>query len=252
MRRMLGVACGGVAWWLVSCRDIPAPVGGVLSVSQIILPLPGVVFQDTMRDSLGVVAPLNFIAFGPTNDTVNAEKSFIVLDTGAHMGGAGGAFLVADSFNLTVRVVGSVEAVQTQPASVILTQSPDTLVAADSTEQHRTYTLASGDTVVNADLKTLVRHRPDAGVAAVIVKYVIEQAPAGVLNKGPAVVLVNGNVLSSRDTTDANGIASLAARLRLAALPPPLATDTAVVSANASYKGRSIGRVVFTVIYTKQ
>lgn len=248
MRRVMGVACSAVAWWLVSCRDVQAPPGGVLSVSPIILPSPGVVFQDTMRDSTGVVAPLSFVAFGLNNDTVNAEKTFFVLDTGAHFGGP---FLVADSFNITVEVVGSVDAIQTKRAPVMLTLSPDTLVAADSVLQHITYSLTRGDTVADAPLATLVQHRPADGVAAVIVKYLIERAPAGALNAGPAVVLVDGNVVSERDTTDISGKASRAARLRIGALTT-FTTDTAVVSATASYRGHSIGRVVFTVIFTNQ
>jgi hypothetical protein len=62
--------------------------------------------------------------------------------------------------------------------------------------------------------------------------------------------LVNGNVTSSRDTTDATGKAARAARLRLAALNTT-GPDTVEISATASYAGRVLGLVQFLVIFSQ-
>lgn len=253
MRRAIAAILGAAAWWLVSCRDVPAPEDGIFSISALLLPSPGLVAGDTLRDSTGLAAPLSVVAFDVAGDTVqNAVMTFVVLDTGAHMAGA---LLVGDSVGRTVRVVASVAALQTQPAPVKVTLSPDTLVAADSIVHHKTYVLTSGVTEVNsADLATSVLHlgASQSGVEAVIVRYAIDKAPPGDATKGPTIVLMNANTPSNRDTTDASGKAARTARLNLLALTGTFVSDTAFVSATASHRGRTIGVVQFTLVFTNQ
>jgi len=241
---------GAVAWWLVSCRDVPAPVGGVLSLAPVRLPSPGLVAGDTMRDSVGLAAPLTVVAYGVNGDTLkNAIASFVALDTGAHVSGA---WLIGDSVGRTVRVVGSVATLQTQPVSVKVTTSPDTMVPADSTLHRKPYSLKTGDTVVNtADLATIVRHRPATGVQAVVVKYSILRAPGGDPSKGPTLLLFNGSTPSNRDTSDAGGRAARTARLRLLA-KDTVTVDTAIVSATSSYRGRILGAITFVLVFIRQ
>lgn len=248
---MVVAVCGAVGWWLVSCREVQSPEEGILSLSPVRLPSPGLVQGDTMRDSTGLVAPLRVVAYGVAGDTLhNVVATFVALDTGAHLDGA---LLIGDKAGTTVRVIGSVAAIQTQPTlPVPVTLSPDTLVPADSVTHHRTYSLIAGDTIVAADLNTNVLHRVGAapsGVGAVIVRYLIERAPPGV-NNAQTLVLLNGSAPSNRDTSAVpSGSASLKARLRLLALNT-FTTDTALISATASYAGRQLGRVLFTLIFT--
>ena len=250
--RIVGSAIVAIALWGIGCREIPAPEGGVAALSPVQLPSPGLVVGDTMRDSAGAIAPLQVIAYGLNGLPLTPQppSSFVVLDTGAHMDGA---FLVGDSAGPTVRVVGEVGALQTQFTSVPVTQSPDTLVPADSLVFHKTYSLISGDTAIaSPDLSVLVQHlgTPVSGVRAVVVYYTIDSAPTG-HGQGPTARVTNGVVQSNRDTTEATGRASRTVRLRLAALNTP-AVDTVAVSATASYRGRVLGAVQFLVIYTKQ
>jgi hypothetical protein len=79
---------------------------------------------------------------------------------------------------------------------------------------------------------------------------VIERAPPGNGN-GPTLLLMNGGVESDRDTTDGSGRTSRTARFLLAAKTAQT-SDTASVSATASYRGRAIGRVLFTLIFSVQ
>jgi hypothetical protein len=252
MRRVVSVVAGAAAWWLVSCRDVPAPEGGVLSLSPVRLPSPGLVAGDTMRDSVGLIAPLSVVAYGVGGDTIkNATTSFVTLDTGAHLSAA---LLIGDNAGTTVRVVASVAALQTQPVFVKVTTSPDTMVAADSTLHRKSYSLLAGDTVVNTgDLATLVQHKgtTPTGVEAVIVRYSIERAPPGDPTKGPTLLLMNGTTESSRDTTDASGRTARTARLRVVAATT-LTVDTAVVRATSSYRGRTLGAVTFVLVFTRQ
>lgn len=102
MRKTIAAVLAAAAWWVVSCRDVPAPEGGVFAISALLLPSPGLVAGDTLRDSTGLASPLRVVAFDVAGDTVqNAVTMFVVLDTGAHLSGA---LLVGDSVGRTVRV----------------------------------------------------------------------------------------------------------------------------------------------------
>jgi hypothetical protein len=254
VKRVSGALLGAIAWWLVSCREIPAPEGGVAALSPILLPSPGLVAGDTMRDSIGLVAPLRITAYGADGEALSPQPplTFVVLDTGAHLAGD---LLVGDDAGTTVRVVATVGSLQSQFASVKVTATPETIVAADSVLHRKSYSINAGDTAsISPELGVLVQNLAGstaAGVEAVIVRYAIDQAPVG-NGSGPTVVLASGNVRSSRDTTDASGRAARTARLRIAALSPPFAVDTVVVSATAAYRGVSLGTVFFTIIYTNQ
>ncbi|MEX2178192.1 MAG: hypothetical protein WD801_05750 [Gemmatimonadaceae bacterium] len=236
---------------VLACRDIPAPEGGVLSVSRVLLPSPGLVVGDTMRDSTGAAAPLAVIAYGISGQPLSPQPdaAFHILGAGAHLAGA---LLVGDEAGTRVGLVASVGALQTLPESVTVTLRPDTLIAADSTRHVRRYALI-GDTVINsAELSTIVQHREGAdtsGVDAVIVRYEIVSAPTAT-GSGPTVQLMRVNAPSSRDTTSGGGRASRSARLRIAAFAGAL--DSAVVLATASNRGATLGSVRFTIVFQQE
>ncbi|HEX7939071.1 MAG TPA: hypothetical protein VF483_08755, partial [Gemmatimonadaceae bacterium] len=86
-------------------------------------------------------------------------------------------------------------------------------------------------------------------VDAVIVRYSIVSMPAS-KTASPSVVLMNGSIQSSTDTT-LQGRAARTLRLNVNRLTSAN-TDSAVVTATASYRGASIGTVQFTVIFKSQ
>jgi hypothetical protein len=243
-----------VASWLIGvvvsapgCREVPAPDGGVHAISRLILPAPGLVVGDTLRDSLGIAAALDVIAYGVDNEPLDPqpEHSFVVLDTGARL--EGGRFLVGEDAGTTARVVGTVGSLQTQPASVKVTLAPDTIVPADTIEHDVFYTFPP-DTAAQTTLNVNVRNRPaDVGIEAVIVRYTIEKAPASI-DESPSVVLLNGTVPSFRDTTESNGRASRVARLRVLTLTSTQ-LDTVIVNATTAYRGVSLGTVQFIIVF---
>ena len=248
------------AWWRVrgvvvaiafamSCREVPAPEGGVHAISRLILPAPGLVAGDTLRDSLGVAAALDVVAYGVDNEPLDPqpERTFVVLDTGAHL--EGGRFLVGEDAGTTVRVVGTVGSLQTQPVSVKVTLAPDTIVPADSIVHHVFYTIPP-DTAAQTALSVNVRNRPgNAGIEAVVGRFTVDRAPPSI-NGTPTVVLLNGSTVSTRDTTESNGRASRVARLRLAAIAAP-GLDTVVVNATTAYRGVSLGTVQFIIVFQR-
>ena len=249
VRRATLAAC--VALIAAACRDIPAPPGGVLSLSRVILPSPGVVAGDTLRDSAGVAVPVRVIAFGNDGEPLAAPPipEFLVLGAGAHLVDS---LLVGDTPGTRVGVIASVASLQTQPESVTVILRPDTLVPADSTRHLRTFALLGDTVVTSAELSTIVHHHADADtteVPAVVVYYQLVSAPEGNGN-GPTVVLMNGSTPSARDTTSATGRASRTVRLRIAAFAGVL--DSAVVHATASHRGVSLGTVEFTIVFQRQ
>jgi hypothetical protein len=233
--------------WIAACRDLPAPEGGVHAISSLRLPSPGVVAGDTIRDSTGAAVPLSLIAYGADNEALDPPppQTFVVLDTGAHIENA--VYLIGDTPGTTVRVLGSVASLQTQPVPVKVTLRPDTLVPADSTFHRVIYTFPP-DTAAQATLTVTVQHfgADTTGVEAVVVRYTVDRAPTG--NSAPTVVLLNGSIVSDRDTTEATGRASRVARLRVGALTSFVA-DTVLVTAHASHRGASLGAVEFTLIF---
>lgn len=246
---LAAIAAGGI--WLASCTEL-GPAGSVYSISPLLLPSPGMVVGDTMRDSTGAVAPLRVIGFTASGDTVaGTTATFITFDTLAHL--VAGNVLVADHLG-GARVLGAIGSVQTLPETVKVTLSPDTIAAADSTRHLKTYSFIKGDTLVtSAELATRVQHLTAGGtsdVDAVVVRYSIVRAPAA---KGAiaTVSVMNNNLVSSRDTT-VGGRAGRTVRLRVSQLAGGLATDSAIVAATASHRGRSLGTVQFTVVFKNQ
>jgi hypothetical protein len=250
-RRLAGYAVAAAAFWAVSCREIPAPGNGVQSISALILGSPGLVAGDTLRDSLGLVVPLNVIAYGIDNQPLDPQPApaFVVLDTGAIL--ADGRYLVGVTPGTTVRVVGEVGSLQTIPTIVKVTLSPEALVATDSTMHHVRYSTLDS---ISQELNTRVLHYSSSdtsGVEAVIVHYRIVAMPPAAGSIPPA-ALVNGNIPSDRDTTLNTGRSARTLRLRPAQIGKnPLVEDTVIVDADASYRGASIGTIQFLLIFTK-
>ncbi len=249
-RRVVGSALAVAAFWAVSCRDIPAPDNGVQSISGLILGSPGLVAGDTLRDSLGFAAPLNVIGYGTDNEPVDPQPTpvFVMLDTGAFL--ADGRYLVGETPGTRVRIVGQVGGLQTLPDTVVVTLSPEALVATDSITHLITF--AAADTIASAVLNTRVVHfaaTDTSGVEAVVVRYAIVDAPPG-SGTAPTAVLLNNAVPSDRDTTDNTGRASRTARLRRLA-SVDFAEDTIIVNSTASYRGSSIGTIQFVLVFRK-
>jgi len=243
----LVAAC--VAAAAIACRDVPAPASGVQAISPLMLPSPAIVVGDSMRDSTGAAAAMRVVAYGVNGEPVDPQPapSFVLLDTGvAHLEGV---YLVGDKAASTVRVVATVAGLQTQPATVLVTLEPDTIVAADSTHQVRSFKVV--DTAATADLNVLVQHlgTTPGVVPGVVVHYAITRAPP-VVGTGASVLLLAGNVESRRDTTDNSGRASRTLRFRLLAAAPE--TDSATVTATAAYRGAPLGTVQFTIVFQKQ
>jgi hypothetical protein len=235
----LAAAVGAVAF---ACRPIPAPDNGVLSLSAVKLPSPGVVVGDTMRDSIGNAAPVRVVAYGTggESDTITTTAAtFIVFDRGAHVSPEG--YVIGDSVRDTpVRIIGSVGTLQTSPTDVFVTPLPDSLASSTAipTDTVAFTPLDSAASAnVSADLAGTVLATgasPAVPVQAVIVRYTILYAPPGVNGAVSGLLVDPAGRPSSVDTSDASGQVSRRIRVRPQA---PSAIDSFVVSMSAEYAG---------------
>ncbi|HVA56344.1 MAG: hypothetical protein WBQ26_05965 [Gemmatimonadaceae bacterium] len=242
MTRRLATFVVALSAAAAACRAIPAPANGVLSVSEVQLPSPGVVVGDTLRDSTGQVAPLRVYAFGVGGqaDTLHdAVGQFVLLDSGAHLTGNG--YLVGDSIRASVRVVGSVGMLQTSAATVSVTPRPDSIGSA-LTAAIATVAFNPLDSTATANYSTALAANvvsmdsvPPAAVQSVVVHYAIVYQPAASVPGAASAVLVDplGNP-STVDTTDVNGQVSRRIRVRPQA---PTVADSVVVKVTAQYRG---------------
>ncbi len=242
MIRRLAAFAAAVGLVAFACRPIPAPSDGVLSLSAVQLPSPGVVAGDTMRDSSGNAAPVHVVAYGTGggSDTIaSAVPTFIVFDRGAHV--SPDDYLIGDSVRDTpVRVIGSVGALQTSPMDVYVTARPDSLTSptASLTDTVR-FTPTDSTAVANYSVNLVATVldtsvTPPVPVRAVIVHYTIDYAPAGVNGALSGLLVDDAGRASSVDTTDASGQVSRRILVRPEA---PTAVDSFVVSIHAAYAG---------------
>jgi hypothetical protein len=233
----------------LSC-DWSAGPNDLYSISRLMLPSPGVVVGDTMRDSLGNAAVLRLVAYARSGDTLGGQqKYFITLDTMAHL--VGGMVLIGDHLG-TARVIGGIGSLQTLPETVKVTLRPDTIVAADSAHHLKTYQLLTDSIANSAELSALVQNRAGgvtSTVDAVIVRYTIVSSPAS-KNFLPSVTIMNGNNVSPADTSS-SGRVGRSLRLWVNRLVS-VNEDSAVVDATASHRGASLGTIRFTVVFKSQ
>ena len=218
-----------------ACVDVSSPKGRVVSISSLLLPSPGVVRGDVMRDSTGAPASMRIIAYDASNNPVTGlDAEFFVLDRGAHVDTNGR--LVGDSL-ATVRVVGTIGGLQTPTTSVFVTVAPVKIAATGTIDTLR-YRV-DGDTAQNLSsaLGVLVTGAGDTAVAGVVVQYKVTRAPASKPGSPPTVYISDASARPMfSDTTDTGGRANRRrAAVRVTALGAAL--DSIVVEASATYKG---------------
>lgn len=200
----------------LSCGEVPTLDEGIAYISPIILPAPAVAIGDTLRDSLGVAAPLRIAAFG-RNDEPLPDPAATFLPTVApspiSISGAG-IVTASDTVSAvrTVQVVGRVgNKLQTTQASLLVVPQPDSLDR--TSDAVVTRALPTFDTL-RVTVTGLNTARTRVTVPGIVVRYRV----AGVYGPGrdtAAVFLTLDGRTASRpdslvaiDTTDASGLAS--------------------------------------------
>jgi hypothetical protein len=209
------LALGTAAVVAVSCGEVPTLVDDVAYISPVLLPLPAVAAGDTLRDSLGLAAPLRVRAFGRDDQEISGlPTTFVPTTLPADVTIDANGYLVARDTVRSVQIVGRVgTSLQTTVATLQIVPDPSAIA--------RPATDASDDVVLTLPVVdtlrvtvTSVYRAAITPVRGIIVRYKIDSLrPAG-LPSGRA-VLVDDALQVSRpdstiatDTTDASGNAA--------------------------------------------
>jgi hypothetical protein len=244
---------GIVAIAAVACIDMSAPKGP-FSISVLLVPSPGLVVGDVMRDSNGVPAPLGLTAFDAGGGTLPITPDFFVTDSlrFAHIGP--GLILMGDSVG-TVHLLGQIGNLQTAVVSIAVSPAPTTFTASAVPDTGLGVLVPLGADSASSTrptpLTVSLKGRGDSAVAGFVVKFVLKSAPATASTSTSPAVYLGGDdgKISLRDTTDGSGLASRSVYVNSRALADPALlggtkTDSAVVEATTSYKGVQIGATI--------
>jgi hypothetical protein len=157
-----------VRWWrasglalalplLVGCE---APVGseGELNAIEFSgIPFPAIVIGDTLRDSLGVAAPLQATAYDGRGAVIpDAEFRFLSPDSGVTIGPTG--FLTTTRTSGIIRVFASLGTLQSARRTIVVTPRPDTVSATGAARLTLDYVLPDGAANLTGDLGISVRN----------------------------------------------------------------------------------------------
>lgn len=200
-RFLAAIAASVVA---LSCGTVPTFDGGIAYIGPIDMPALAILAGDTLRDSLGHVAPLRVQAFGEGDQPIpNVPASFIVNTAPFGVKIDANGIVTALDSPRTVQIVGKVaDRLQTASTNLEVVPQPDLIASTGTIDSLKTTTASSAlQVAVTGD-----RKGTRLPVSGIIVHYriVFPQISDTVLffTEG-----VRGHLSQSTDTT-AGGVAS--------------------------------------------
>jgi len=178
---------------------------------------PSVLLGDTLRDSLGVAAPLRVVVFNFKNDSIpGIPVSFLAVDsTGSVSVDQSLGIVVGHQLVGQVLVVATAAGLQSIPDTIAVVDTPSVMLQQDSSRDSVDYSFAGGlrDTVLTLRVRLL--HLPDsAAVPDYLVHYTILHPSPFDNTDSTNVQLVNPAARAELvDTTDATGTTQLGLRI---------------------------------------
>ena len=240
-----------------SCTDVSTSPTKAVAIEFGSLPYPSVVTGDTLRDSLGRVAPLHALAFNSAGALiVNPAITYIALDTGLTIDPTG--IVTAQIRNGLVRVVASANGLQSVSNTIAVSRRPDNVIATRVTDTTLAYTIPdSAATNVTALLGVrVVTNDTSGGITGTqgwLVSYqvLLHGQPLSPSDTTLASLWGEGTTITAVDTTAADGTAGRRLRVR-SLLLVPTKPDTFIVKATVRYRGAAVpGSPVVFVISTR-
>ena len=238
LRRALAlVLLGGAA-----CSDLSSTPGGPQSLSIDSLPFPAVVVGDTLRDTLGVAAPVTAKVYdGDNRLIVGAPVRFIALDTGLRVDSVTGR-VTGVNRRTGARILASVSGLQTNPKSLGVANRPDTASNPDPARRLVYVTVPRTDPANSFALRVKVGSQPllpgasaDSVTEGWLVRFTLVRSPTGAVDS----IFISAGIASSPwAVTDAGGVATKT--LRVVPTLGSRVRDTAIVSASVTYRGVAV------------
>ena len=225
-----------------ACTEVGSDPQAAVAIELDSLPLPSVVVGDTLRDSTGAIISLQARAINVSNEVIaGAPLRFLALDTGVVAVDSVTGVIVGQRVG-TASVIASIQGLQSEQITLVVTQRPDTVIGLDSLQRTMQVSLISGTAASSGPLRVFVGH--DTTIAGVdtavavpsyLVRYrIVFPADDSVSDTDTTRVLLANDQgrPSTVDTTDASGIASRAVRISTAVSVIP---DSVIVDALVSY-----------------
>jgi hypothetical protein len=219
--RLLTLAAAVAA---LSCGDVPTLEQGIAYYTPVQLPLPTVAAGDTLRDSLGHVAPLRVLAFDrDSQEIAGVTVTFVPTALPANVTIDANGILVAEDTLRSVQLVGRIgDRFQTSIATLQIVPEPTALSRGDDAAADSTYPLPAIRPLPVTVTGTF--QGVSTPVNGIIVRYRIDSLrPAG-LDLGNAILIVSGGGPQRPDSTAAVDTTKTAGN----------ATRTVVVSAGSA------------------
>ncbi len=192
----------------IACGDVPTSADGIAYITPVVLPSMAVVAGDTLRDSLGRVAPVRVFAIGAANDTIPTTPSFIVTSLPAGVTISPTGIVVALDSPRTVQFVGRIgERLQTTTAVLEVVAQPDSMARTGTVDS---LALAVESSPLQVSV-TGLRRGTRVPVRGIVVRYQITNVyPAQPVNDSTVIFLIGlrGNRTRAVDTTDQSGVTS--------------------------------------------
>jgi hypothetical protein len=234
---------GSLAAALVTCgcTEINTGADHVASLSFDRFPSPAVVAGDTLRDSLGLAAPLQALAYNTAGDVVaGAPIQYVALDTGLTI--TDGAYVIATRRGGSVALVANAGVIQSQARPLLVTRRPDAVVATSALADTVNYVLPDNPAVNASPGLTVQVITGDSADGTRVtqgwrVAYQAVFRGAAIAPGDTSVAfLVDGTNRTVLDTTDATGTASRRLRVRPIGITVS-AVDSVIVTAAVTYRG---------------
>lgn len=148
----------------LACSDAVTGPNDVAAIDFTGIAFPALVTGDTLRDGNGVATPLLATVYNGRGDEVpGAAVSYFTLDTGVAIDANG--YLTATRRDGVVRLVASINGLQSQQRTVQVTRRPDS-VAAPARNIAFTYRIPDAASNVSAALALTLQSRDTAGATS--------------------------------------------------------------------------------------
>jgi hypothetical protein len=214
-----------VAAGIIGCSDAVTDPDAIGAIDFTGVPFPAVVTGDTLRNTAGVASPLVATVYNGRGEVIAAPVAYFSLDTGVAVDVSG--YLTATRRDGPVRLVASVNGLQSQVRLVQVTREPDSVLA-PTTEIDYTYAIPDRAANVTPAIALTVTSSDTAGglgagVAGWLVRWrIVHAGDTLAVTDTTKVALWSaaGTRHSLLDTTKTDGLSSRRLRIYANLIPP--------------------------------
>lgn len=227
----------------LACSDAVTGPNDVAAIDFTGIAFPALVTGDTLRDGDGVAAPLLATVYNGRGDVIpGAAVSYFSLDTGVRIDANG--FLTATRRDGVVRLVASINGLQSQQRTVQVTRRPDS-VAAPTRNIAFTYNIPDAASNVSPALALTLQSRDTVGASPNVAGWRVRWR---IVHNGDTLAVTDttkvalwassGTRHSLTDTTKTDGTSTR--RLRIYANLIPVQVDSFIVVAEIKSRGAHV------------